>query len=67
MPKFKEGDMVKIVRLLDEITSRSLIGKTGTVREIEPLPNGEFNYYVDTHYMHEDELELSARIIEEDE
>ncbi len=62
MPKFKEGDRVKIVRLLDEITCSDLIGKTGTVREVEPLPNGEFNYYVDTHYMHEDELELIAEV-----
>jgi len=57
-PKFQEGDSVKIVRLLDETTSKELIGESGVVREIDDLPNGEFNYYVDGHYMHEDELEL---------
>lgn len=59
-PKFKEGDLVKIVRLLDETTSKELIGKTGEIREVDDLPNGDFNYYVDDHYMHEEELELDV-------
>lgn len=57
MAKFKIGQRVKIVRLLDEMTSRDLIGKVGTIVEVEPLPNGETNYFVDGHYMHEAELE----------
>ena len=59
MAKFQVGDKVKIVRLLDEMTSRELIGKVGTIQEVEPLPNGETNYYVDGHYMHEAELEAA--------
>lgn len=55
--KFKVGDRVKIVNLLDSITSRALIGMVGTIGEIDPLPNGEYNYRVDDHYMHEAELE----------
>lgn len=57
MAKFKIGDKVKIVRLLDEMTNRELISMVGTIKEIDPLPNGDFNYYVDGHYMHEEELE----------
>jgi len=60
MAKFAIGDRVKVVRLLDYITSRSLVGIVGTIREIEELPNGQFNYYVDKHYMHEEELERVA-------
>lgn len=55
--RFQVGDKVKIIKLLDNITSHTLIGEVGAIREIDPLPNGEFNYYVDDHYMHEDELE----------
>ncbi len=58
-PKFKEGDKVKIIKLLDEMTSRDLIGKVSTIQEVDPLPNGDFNYYVDGHYMHEAELEAA--------
>ena len=58
--KFQIGDKVVIVRLLDEMTNKDLIGFIGTVQEIDPLPNGEYNYYVDGHYMHEAELELVA-------
>lgn len=57
MAKFKVGDKVKVVRLLDEMTNRKLIGMVGTIEEIDPLPTGDFNYYVDGHYMHEEELE----------
>jgi hypothetical protein len=57
MSKFRVGDRVRIVKLLDSITSRALIGKTGIIREIDPLPNGETNYYMGDHYMHEAELE----------
>lgn len=56
-PRFQAGDQVKIVRILDDITSRELIGLIGAVQEVDPLPNGDFNYYVDGHYMHEAELE----------
>ena len=55
--KFKVGDQVKVFQLLDSFTSRELIGLVGTVREVDPLANGHFNYYVDSHYMHEEELE----------
>ena len=55
--KFEVGDRVKIVRLLDEATNKDLIGHIGTIKEVEPLPNGQTNYYVDTYYMHEGELE----------
>lgn len=56
-PKFKMGQRVKIVRLLDATTTRELIGKEGNITEIDPLANGEFNYRVGDHYMHEGELE----------
>ncbi len=55
--KFSVDERVKIVRLLDNATSRDLIGKIGTIEEINQLPNGEFNYCVDGHYVHEEELE----------
>ena len=56
--KFKVGDKVKVVRLLDETTNRELIGFVGTVNEVEPLCNGETNYTVSNRYLHEAELEL---------
>ena len=56
-PKFKLGDRVKIVAVLDTTTTHELIGKVGTIREVDPLANGHFNYYLDAHYMHEEELE----------
>ena len=68
--KFKPGDRVKVVRLLDETTKKTilLIGHVGTVIEIEPLRNGEFDYYVADEatkvigrYMHEAELEKAKR------
>jgi len=58
MGKFSVGDKVRVVRLLDNITSRDLIGKSGIIEEIEKLPNGQVNYYISGHhYMHEEELE----------
>ncbi len=54
--KFVVGDRVKIIKLLDEMTNRDLIGHEGRIQEVDPLPNGEYNYYVDDHYMHEAEL-----------
>lgn len=57
-PKFDVGQIVKIVRLLDTTTNRSLIGLIGSVEEVDSLPNGEYNYYVSGHYMHEGELEF---------
>jgi hypothetical protein len=56
MPKFSVGEKVKVVKLLDDITSRELIGMVGIVEEIDKLPNGDFNYYVSGHYVHEEEL-----------
>lgn len=56
-PKFQLGDKVRIVRLLDDMTSPSIIGTVDTINEIEPLANGDYNYYVGTHYVHEEELE----------
>ncbi len=55
--KFYQGDMVKVFRLDGETTSKEMIGFIGTIREVDPLPNGEYNYEVDGHYMHEGELE----------
>ena len=57
MPKFSVGEKVKVVRLLDNITDRRLIGMIGIVEEIEELPNGQVNYYINGHYVHEEELE----------
>lgn len=56
-PKFLLGNIVKIIRLDDELNSPDLVGLVGTVGEVDPLPNGQYNYEVDGHYMHEDELE----------
>ena len=60
--KFAVGDTVKVFRLDDGgLTSKDLIGLVGQVEEVDRLPNGEFNYYVDGHYMHEGELEIVKR------
>lgn len=58
-PKFKVGDKVRIVRLVDTITSQSIIGQVGTITEVDDLPNGDYNYRMDSYYVHEEELELS--------
>ena len=58
--KFRVGQKVKVVRLMDTISSRDLISLVGSVEEVDSLPNGEYNYYVDGHYMHEGELELES-------
>lgn len=57
--KFKIGDRVKVVKILDSITTPDLLGFTGTVREVEPLPNGHYNYDVDGHYLNEEMLEAA--------
>jgi len=61
MAKFSVGERVKVVRLLDDITSRELIGLIGVIEEIDLIEiDGriiQVNYYVDGHYMHEEELE----------
>lgn len=57
LPMFTVGARVKIVRILDNMTNKELIGTVGTVQEIDPLANGAFNYDVNGHYMHEEELE----------
>lgn len=57
--KFSVGQRVKIVRILNNLTTRELIGHEGVIMEVEPLPNGDFNYYVDNYYyMHEEELKV---------
>lgn len=56
--KFAVGQKVKVVKILDDITNKDLLGFTGTVREVDPLPNGEYNYDVDGHYLNEPMLEL---------
>lgn len=56
--KFSIGQRVKVITILDNITSKELIGMIGVINVVDPLPNGEFNYWVDNHYMHEQELEL---------
>jgi len=71
-PKFKVGQVVRIVKLLnpsindDVITSETLIGKVEVISEVDPLPNGEYNYQVGPHYMHEAELEV-VRLLKYDE
>ena len=59
--KFKVGEKVKVVELLDSTTTKELIGLVGIVQEVDPLANGHFNYYIGSagpvvHYMHEEEL-----------
>lgn len=56
-PEFRLGQKVKIVRILDDSTSKNLIGYEGAITEVEPLSNGKFNYFVDRYYMREEELE----------
>jgi hypothetical protein len=56
-PKYLPGNIVKIKRIDDALTSPGLVGFVGTVGEVEQLANGQYNYDVDGHYMHEGELE----------
>lgn len=60
-PKFKVGDRVRIQRIMvsDSLTSFGLLGVTGTVEEIDYLPNGEYNYDVGGKYLNEYMLELA--------
>jgi hypothetical protein len=59
-PKFRLGQKVMVVRLMLGTIDRSgLLGFTGTVQEVEDLPNGEFNYEVDECYLNEYMLELA--------
>lgn len=67
-PKFQLGDRVKIVALDDELTDKKLIGKVGTITDVEDNMVGgtrlQVNYDVTTdegptHYMHEEELEFA--------
>lgn len=55
--KFKVGEQVQVTCILDEMTSKDLVGFVGTIREVDPLANGAYNYDVDGHYMHEEELQ----------
>ena len=63
-PFFKTGDLVIIkgIHELDTITTRAIVGHAGHIEEVEPLCNGDFNYYMKchtckgSHYMHEIEL-----------
>ena len=56
--KYSIGATVRVIKLLDDFTEHAIIGIVGTVEDVDPLPNGDFNYFVDGHYMHEEELEL---------
>jgi hypothetical protein len=69
-PRFKPGDMVRIVRFLDETANKTLIGIQGRIKQVEDNAAGEarlsdarlqVNYYIDTKrghiYAHEEELE----------
>ena len=59
--KFHEGDPVKIVRVIDEMTSKSIIGQRSTIEEVDDLPNGDYNYTLaNGTYVHEEELELDV-------
>jgi len=44
-PKFKVGDQIRVVRVLDDITDKNLIGCTGTIMEVESLPHFESIQY----------------------
>jgi len=59
--KYKIGDSVKIVKIMDDFTSKDLMGKVGRIEDIEELPNGHTNYWVDGHYMHEEELSQAQK------
>ena len=62
--RFNPGDTVKVVKILDTMTTMDLIGHVGVIDEVEPLFNNDFNYEIKCrcdgghHYMHEEELEL---------
>lgn len=56
-PRFKVGQRVKVVAILDEITSQDLLGFEGTVREIDEVSAEQFNYDVDGRYLNEQMLE----------
>ena len=55
--KYQVGERVKVVKILDTTTPPDLLGFTGTVREIDPLPSGHYNYDVDGNYLNEEMLE----------
>jgi hypothetical protein len=55
-PKFKTGEAARIYRLLDNMSSRDLIGRVGKIEEIDELANGCFNYILNGHLVHEEEL-----------
>ena len=58
-PKFNVGDKVRVYRLDDTFTNPDLIGIESTIAEVDPLPNGDYNYTLASgNYMHEGELEL---------
>lgn len=72
-PRFKIGDRVKVVRIVDDITSHDLIGFIGNVTEVESLaPLGwcscgenlgdtmQHNYDVDGRYLNEQMIELAC-------
>lgn len=55
-PKFEPGDCVKVIKVLDNFTSKKVIGKQGIVLFEDWLPNGDYNYELDIGYFHEEEL-----------
>ncbi len=64
VPRFKFGDLVIIssIHPADGVTSHEIVGHAGQIEEVEPLFNGDFNYFMKcktctgSHYMHEVEL-----------
>ena len=59
--KFYEGDPVKIMCIIDDMTSKELIGKRSIIEEVDDLPNGDYNYTLaDGTYIHEEELEFDV-------
>lgn len=57
-PKFSKGNRVRVIKLLDDFTSRELLGMELVIDDVEPLANGDYNYVACGYYMHEGELEL---------
>lgn len=55
-PRFDVGQRVRVVAILDAITSTDLLGFEGTVEEIDELPGDQFNYTVDGRYLNEQML-----------
>jgi hypothetical protein len=57
--RFKLNDRVTVVRLLNDIDPRELVGFTGVVQDVEELAGPQFNYTVSGRYLNEQQLELA--------